>query len=705
MHFGALRGLGVCQDGGPGSTHAWPWAACEYGTDCDDCGPRPLLPPTPLPPPPASPPPPPRPPQPPQPPTAPDGSRCSNTCGWSVAEGHGADDGVCDDGGRGAEYNTCEYGTDCADCGPRTKLASWWEQAGRHWDTALARDKAETAEAVGRMERIVRQLTHSFGLFALVLVAAWLLHGLHFVWTNRDVLGDAPTPRNTAEPGRGVSRSLSGGEEAVRVTADDFCEYIGPNPYDRYGPPVYTGHRPYNLLGSVTAGLPPPVDSETMRAKEAEVVALRARAAELGVAVPSREAMQQLIVSHLHTVGSPARRSPHELARALLNLDPATAHAPNADALNLDFRGLYPESGGPSLELGAARVAGGERLPVAAGVPWGGGVAGARGFPGTQQGRPVLGPAWPAHTVLQGHPVAAAPRLAIPRQAHHGGFPAPPRGPPGQAHPAAPGNAVGLPPRVSSMGPSAPQHPAAPPHTVGLLNPSLASRTGRTPLPSPYGLTPNMPVHSTYGHSTCTHPLTSPCGNTTSSPLDTPYSRTPCTPALMGDFTPDVAWPAQSNRRVGVDDAVSAVWLGGNAPAAGLSGHHVAAATSRGYGWAGGGQHRRRDAAQSGGGGARVAARVEASGGGVLPPPACHAAGGGSAVRPDTGGGDAEAGRTDTGGEDAAAGHADTGGGDAAAGDVSGLHPDPAARRDGGRGREGRGRVRWAQPEQGPFLL
>jgi len=37
---------------------------------------------------------------------------CSDTCVWAY-------DGVCDDGGAGAEYVDCEYGTDCADCGAR----------------------------------------------------------------------------------------------------------------------------------------------------------------------------------------------------------------------------------------------------------------------------------------------------------------------------------------------------------------------------------------------------------------------------------------------------------------------------------------------------------------------------------------------------------------------------------------------------------
>lgn len=37
---------------------------------------------------------------------------CTNTCRF-------AHDGDCDDGGPGADFDLCEYGTDCADCGPR----------------------------------------------------------------------------------------------------------------------------------------------------------------------------------------------------------------------------------------------------------------------------------------------------------------------------------------------------------------------------------------------------------------------------------------------------------------------------------------------------------------------------------------------------------------------------------------------------------
>ena len=48
---------------------------------------------------------------------------CSNTCIGSVntprEDTIHASDGDCDDGGPGSQYNYCEYGTDCADCGHR----------------------------------------------------------------------------------------------------------------------------------------------------------------------------------------------------------------------------------------------------------------------------------------------------------------------------------------------------------------------------------------------------------------------------------------------------------------------------------------------------------------------------------------------------------------------------------------------------------
>ncbi len=66
-----------------------------------------LLPPQPPPPPPSSP----SPPSPPSPPSLPPGE-CGETCNWSS-------DADCDDGGNGAEYSACPWGSDCIDCGPR----------------------------------------------------------------------------------------------------------------------------------------------------------------------------------------------------------------------------------------------------------------------------------------------------------------------------------------------------------------------------------------------------------------------------------------------------------------------------------------------------------------------------------------------------------------------------------------------------------
>ena len=103
-----------CDDGGPGAEYA----ACDLGTDCDDCGLRPLgstddsPQPRPPPPPPPSPPTQPGetlPPPSPSPSSAPPGTVCDNTC-------HYPNDDECDDGGAGAEYDVCALGTDCADC-------------------------------------------------------------------------------------------------------------------------------------------------------------------------------------------------------------------------------------------------------------------------------------------------------------------------------------------------------------------------------------------------------------------------------------------------------------------------------------------------------------------------------------------------------------------------------------------------------------
>nr|XP_006820193.1 PREDICTED: uncharacterized protein LOC102809495 [Saccoglossus kowalevskii] len=72
-----LSNDGICDDGGEGSQYSY----CAYGTDCADCGIRPI-------------------------------TLCNNECRY-----HG--DGDCDDGGDGSSYSICELGTDCDDCGPR----------------------------------------------------------------------------------------------------------------------------------------------------------------------------------------------------------------------------------------------------------------------------------------------------------------------------------------------------------------------------------------------------------------------------------------------------------------------------------------------------------------------------------------------------------------------------------------------------------
>jgi hypothetical protein len=37
---------------------------------------------------------------------------CTDTC-------RDSGDGACDDGGEGSDFDICELGTDCSDCGPR----------------------------------------------------------------------------------------------------------------------------------------------------------------------------------------------------------------------------------------------------------------------------------------------------------------------------------------------------------------------------------------------------------------------------------------------------------------------------------------------------------------------------------------------------------------------------------------------------------
>jgi hypothetical protein len=82
-------------DGGTGSEYG----ACEFGTDCADCGARVVYDP----PPPPGPPPSPNSPPPP-PPLAYD--LCNNNC--YVPEL--VDDGQCDDGGSGSSFAVCDFG-------------------------------------------------------------------------------------------------------------------------------------------------------------------------------------------------------------------------------------------------------------------------------------------------------------------------------------------------------------------------------------------------------------------------------------------------------------------------------------------------------------------------------------------------------------------------------------------------------------------
>src|SRR5690554_2735869 len=85
-------GDGQCDDGGTGAQ----FDSCAYGTDCSDCGSRPVI----------------EEPDPdPDPEPDPD-PICADTCQY-------ANDGECDDGGPSAAYDVCTYGTDCGDCGAR----------------------------------------------------------------------------------------------------------------------------------------------------------------------------------------------------------------------------------------------------------------------------------------------------------------------------------------------------------------------------------------------------------------------------------------------------------------------------------------------------------------------------------------------------------------------------------------------------------
>ncbi|TXD36327.1 hypothetical protein FRC96_09620 [Lujinxingia vulgaris] len=83
---------GQCDDGGTGAL----FESCAYGTDCADCGERPVI---------EEPDPDPDPEPDPEP-------ICTDSCQY-------ANDGECDDGGPAAQYDVCTYGTDCGDCGSR----------------------------------------------------------------------------------------------------------------------------------------------------------------------------------------------------------------------------------------------------------------------------------------------------------------------------------------------------------------------------------------------------------------------------------------------------------------------------------------------------------------------------------------------------------------------------------------------------------
>ena len=61
---------------------------CPLGTDCLDCGPRPVV-------------------------------LCVDTCEGGNGKEAYVSDNLCDDGGENSVYSLCGFGTDCADCGPR----------------------------------------------------------------------------------------------------------------------------------------------------------------------------------------------------------------------------------------------------------------------------------------------------------------------------------------------------------------------------------------------------------------------------------------------------------------------------------------------------------------------------------------------------------------------------------------------------------
>merc|ERR1711998_260597 len=89
----------ACDDGGEGSEYA----LCDVGTDCEDCGERKATKQV-------------------EKHYEMEESGCKNTCKYSM-------DGDCDDGGAGADYDFCEIGTDCADCG-KGRTREWMQDPG-----------------------------------------------------------------------------------------------------------------------------------------------------------------------------------------------------------------------------------------------------------------------------------------------------------------------------------------------------------------------------------------------------------------------------------------------------------------------------------------------------------------------------------------------------------------------------------------------
>ena len=77
----------------------------------------------------------------PSPSPPPPSGTCTNTCGW-------ASDNACDDGGGGASYSLCSYGSDCIDCGPRGI------SSGRRLDD----EAAPLADSVSRDTQLARKM-------------------------------------------------------------------------------------------------------------------------------------------------------------------------------------------------------------------------------------------------------------------------------------------------------------------------------------------------------------------------------------------------------------------------------------------------------------------------------------------------------------------------------------------------------------------